>query len=261
MKNVAHKHKLGLALSSGGVLGYAHIGVLRALEERDVPVDMLSGASMGAIVAVFRGAGLDAAALEALALKYGAQVAAILDSLVPLKRLTSPQRLRNSLRGELPVTLFEALETPVCITATDLGTGEGVAFDSGEIWGPLSGSFCIPGIFRPVKVGDRYLADGGMSLPVPVQELYTRGADRVIAVSLYDPAQGEPYKERLGVAKLLERSLNLILHNVARPELDQADLVIRPDLRGCSPADVHEYIVRGYDAVMGQKAAIGELVD
>ncbi|HNW84574.1 MAG TPA: patatin-like phospholipase family protein [Candidatus Cryosericum sp.] len=260
MTKVTHRNRIGLALSSGGVLGYAHIGVLRALEELGVPVDMLSGASMGAIVAVFRGAGLDAAALEALALKYGVQVAAILDSLVPLKRLTSPQRLRNSLRGELPVTLFEALEKPVCITATDLATGEGVVFDSGDIWGPLAGSFSIPAVFRAVRVGDRYLADGGMSIPVPVQELYARGADRVIAVSLYDPVQGEPFQEHLGVAKLLERSLNLILHNVARPQLEKADLVIRPDLRGCSPQDVHEYVVRGYDAVMRQKAAAEALI-
>jgi len=83
VKNVVHRNKMGLALSSGGVLGYAHIGVLRALEELDIPVDMLSGASMGAIVAVFRGAGLDAAALEALALKYGARSPRFLIPLFP----------------------------------------------------------------------------------------------------------------------------------------------------------------------------------
>jgi NTE family protein len=256
-----HKKKLlGLALSSGGVLGYAHIGVLRALEELHVDADLLSGASMGAIVAVFSAAGLDSTALEALSVKYSPQVASLLEPTIPLVRPTTPWRLRAALRGELPVTVFEALHKPVCIAATDVQTGEAVVYDNGDIWGPLSGSFCIPGIFPVARAGERYLLDGAMSLPVPVTELRKRGAGHVIAVSLYDPLQDDEYKPSLNVARLLGRALNLMLNNIAQVELAKADLVVQPDLRGCKPADVHEYVARGYDATMSKRAEIEALL-
>jgi len=254
------KQKLGLALSSGGVLAYAHIGVLRALEELHIQVDLFSGASMGAVVAVFNAAGLDSDALEALSVKYSAQVAMLFGTVVPVSRLTTPSRLRASLRRELPVTVFEALKKPVCIAATDIQTGRALVFDSGDIWGPLSGSFSLPGMFPVVESGDQHLLDGCMSLPVPVTELRKRGATRVIAVSLYDPDQQEEYKPSLNIPKLLERSFNLMFNNIARPELEAADLVIRPDLKGCAPADVHGYVMRGYDAAMSRKAEIEALL-
>ncbi len=254
------KELLGLALSSGGVFGYAHIGVLRALEEMNVEAGLLSGASMGALVAVFNAAGFDSHALEAIGLKYGAQVAALLELFAPADRLTGPLRLRAALKRELPVTVFEALQKPVCIAATDVQTGEAVIYDKGEIWGPLSGSFCLPGIFPVARAGDRYLLDGGMSLPVPVTELRKRGAANVIAVSLYDPLQDDAYKPSLNIPKLLGRAINLMLNNIARTELATADIVIRPDLRGCVPSDVHSYVERGYDATMSHRDAIEALV-
>jgi NTE family protein len=255
-----NKHKLGLALSSGGVLGYANIGVVKALEELHVQVDLLSGASMGAIVAVFSAAGLDAVGLEALSVKYSAQMAMLFGVVVPVSRLTTPLRLRASLRRELPVTVFEALLKPVCIAATDVQTGRALVFDHGDIWGPLSGSFDLPGVFPVVESGDHHLLDGCMSLPVPVTELRKRGATKVIAVSLYDPLQHDEYKPNLSIPKLLERSLNLMFNNIARPELEGADLVIRPDLKDCAPMDVHGYVVRGYDAAMSRKAEIEALL-
>ncbi len=257
-----HKKKtLGLALSSGGVLGYAHIGVLQALEEMNVNVEILSGASMGALVAVFNAAGLDSGAIEAIGLKYGAQVASLLESLMPIGRLRTPVRLRAALRQLLPVTVFEALQKPVCVAATDVQTGEAVIYDKGDIWGPLSGSFCLPGIFPVVKAGDRYLLDGGMSLPVPVTELRKHGATHVIAVSLYDPLQDEEYKPDLSIPKLLGRALNLMLNNIAKVELAKADLVLQPDLRGCVPSDVHGYVERGYAATMSHRTDIEAMID
>jgi NTE family protein len=256
-----HKKKLlGLALSSGGVLGFAHIGVLRALEEMNVEVGLLSGASMGALVAVLNAAGLDSNAIEAIALKYGAQAALLLEPLAAVDRVTGPSRLRVALRKQLPVTVFEALQKPVCIAATDVQTGEAVIYDKGEIWGPLFGSFCIPGVFPVAKAGDRYLLDGSMSLPVPVTELRKRGAAKVIAVSLYDPIQDDEYRPSLNIRRLLGRALNLMFNNLAQVELAKADLVILPDLRGCAPSDVHGYIERGYDATMSHRDAIEALV-
>jgi NTE family protein len=234
--------------------------VLRALEELHVQIDLFSGASMGAVVAVFNAAGLDSEALEALSVKHAAQVATLLASAISVSGLTTPSRLRAALRKALPVTVFEALQKPVCIAVTDAQTGRALLFDSGDIWGPLSGSFGVPGVFPVAKFGDQYLLDGCMSLPVPVTELRKRGATRVIAVSLYASLQEEEYKPSLNIPKLLERSLNLMLNNIAQPELEKADLVIQPDLKGCEPSDVHKYVVRGHDAAMSRKAEIEALL-
>jgi len=118
----------------------------------------------------------------------------------------------------------------------------------------------VPGIFPVVQVGGQYLLDGGLSLPVPVTELHKRGPSKTIAVSLYNPLQHENYKPGLSIPKLLERSVNLMLNNIAQPELEKADLVIQPDLRGCSPSDVHEYVLRGYNATLSKKDEIEALL-
>ncbi|MDO9099833.1 MAG: patatin-like phospholipase family protein [Caldisericota bacterium] len=258
--SASDKPLLGLALSSGGVLGYAHVGVLRALEELHVVPDMYSGASMGALAAVFSASGNDSFALESIADMFSTQVAVLLESFVPIGRLTMAWRLRAKLQKMVPAGTFEQLAKPVCIAATDVQTGDPVVYDSGDLWGPLSGSFCLPGIFPVVHFDEHYLLDGGLSLPVPVTELRKRGASKVLAVFVHDPSQDVTYMPDHNIARLLVRTVNLMLTNIARPELDMADLVLRPDLRGCSATDVRSYVERGYEAAMEQRSAIEELI-
>jgi NTE family protein len=255
-----NKKNLGLALGSGGIFGYAHLGVLRALEELDIRVDTLSGVSIGAIVAIFSAAGSTSLKMEEITKKYSAQVATLLASNFSIAGLTTPSHLLKELRKELPVTLFEALQKPVCIAATDIKTGKSIAYDSGEIWGPLSGSLSIPGIFPIVKYKDKFLVDGCLSSPILVKELRKRGAQKVIAVSLYDPSQHEEYKPSLNLPKFLDQSITLMLNNLSQIELDKADIVILPNLRNCKSSEVKDYIGRGYEATMNKKMEILSLV-
>lgn len=251
-----NKNKLGLALGSGGIYGYAHLGVLRALEELNVQVDILSGVSMGAIIAVFNAAGLTSYELETLTKKYSAQIAFFLSSDFPLAGLTTPAHFLKELRRELPVTLFEALKTPVCISATDIKTGKSLVYNSGEIWGPLAGSLSIPGVFPAIEYQKSSLVDGCLSSPILVKELRNRGARKVIAVTLYDPTQHEEYTPSINLPKFLNQSVMLILNNLSQPELDKADIVILPDLKGCRPSEATDYIARGYTATMAKKTEI-----
>ena len=251
-----YKKKLGLALGSGGIYGYAHLGVLRALEELNVQVDILSGVSMGAIVAVFNAAGLTSSELEVLMKKYSAQISFFLSSDFPIAGLTTPSHLLKELRQELPVTLFEALKKPVYIAATDIKTGKSLVYASGEIWGPLSGSVSIPGIFPLVEYRGSALVDGCLSSPILVKELRTRGAQKVIAVTLYDPSQHEEYLPSMKLPKFLDQAMTLALNNLSQIELAEADLVLLPDLKGLKPSDVGEYINRGYAAAMSKKKVI-----
>ena len=251
-----YKKKLGLALGSGGIYGYANLGVLRALEELNVQVDILSGVSMGAIVAVFNAAGLTSSELEVLMKKYSAQISFFLSSDFPIAGLTTTSHLLKELRQELPVTLFEALKKPVYIAATDIKTGKSLVYASGEIWGPLSGSVSIPGIFPLVEYRGSALVDGCLSSPILVKELRTRGAQKVIAVTLYDPSQHEEYLPSMKLPKFLDQAMTLALNNLSQIELAEADLVLLPDLKGLKPSDVGEYINRGYAAAMSKKKVI-----
>lgn len=256
-----YKNKLGLALGSGGIYGYAHLGVLRALEELNIQVDILSGVSMGAIVAVFNAAGLTSYELESLMKKYSAQIAFFLSSDFPIAGLTTPAHFLKELRQELPVTLFEALQKPVCIAATDIKTGKSLIYDAGEILSPLAGSVSIPGVFPVVEYQERSIVDGCLSSPILVKELRNRGAQKVIAVTLYDPAQHEEYTHSINLPKFLNQSVMLALNNLSQPELVSADVVILPDLKGCKPSEASEYINRGYTATMAKKTEILRLRD
>jgi NTE family protein len=214
---------------------------------------------MGAIVAVFNAAGLTSYDLEVLMKKYSAQIAFFLSSDFPIAGLTTPAHFLKELRQELPVTLFEALQKPVCIAATDIKTGKSLVYNSGEIWGPLAGSVSISGVFPVVEYKDKFLVDGCLSSPILVRELRNRGAQKVIAVALYDPSQQEEYAPSINLPKFLNQSVTLMLNNLSQPELTEADLVILPDLKGCKPSEASEYINRGYIATMDKKTEILKL--
>jgi len=107
---------------------------------------------------------------------------------------------------------------------------------------------------------ERSIVDGCLSSPILVKELRNRGAQKVIAVTLYDPAQHEEYSPSINLPKFLNQSVMLALNNLSQPELASADVVISPDLKGCKPSEASEYINRGYIAAMAKKTEILRLI-
>jgi NTE family protein len=178
--------RIGLALSSGGAKGLAHIGVIQVLEENGIEIDVVTGSSMGAYVASIWAHGHDGTCLEKLAREVEGRwgLLHLLDPIFPprqgfLRGLGVKQRLMRTI-GEAH---FSDLATPLRVTATQQNTFERVVFDSGEVATAVHASSAIPGVCVPVQVGNECFIDGGITDPLPVDVLREMGVERVIAVN------------------------------------------------------------------------------
>jgi len=193
---------VGLAVGGGGAFGIAHVGVLRVLEENDIPVDLLTGTSMGSIIALGYAAGLRAAEMERIAERIGnvPTVLSALDFTLTRPGLLAGNRIARifgPLLGE--VQTFEQLLLPCQAVATDIHSGERVTIGSGRLDAAFRASSSIPMLMTPVRHDDRILIDGGLVDPVPAQLVTEMGADICIAVNVVPQL-------RKGVETLISRA-------------------------------------------------------
>lgn len=289
----APRPRIGLVLSGGGALGIAHVGVLQALEEMRIPVDVVAGTSMGAIVGGLYAAGYSPAELEGIvgsldwrellkdrpdrrAMPYRRKV----DDLFYLTRYElgfSGGRLRMP-SGFIPghrlgaalqtlsmraagITDFDQLPTPFRAVATDLDTGGMVVLASGDLATALRASMAVPGVFSPVEVDGRLLADGGMVRNLPTDLARAMGAEIVIAVDLGEPlgAQGRPDS----IAAVVQRTTDMLTRLNVETALSDADLVIRPRVSGWGLLDFDKWrtiLPQGREAVHSVAAELAPLV-
>ncbi len=248
------RHKrVGLALGSGGARGWAHLGVLQALRERDVHVDFVAGTSMGAVVGAFLAARREDVLRElAENLDWRRLRQFFWEISMSRSGLTDGRRLLEETRHLLGVREFRELDLPFRAVATDLDTGSEVVLSSGNLLQALRASISIPGLFSPVRMGRRLLVDGGLVNPVPVGVARAMGAQVVIAVdvsqgiapeeksagrpakepeaprgplALPEPAAGE---ERAGPLRAVERFLGEIEKKARRLRATVAEAASRP---------------------------------
>lgn len=181
MHPIAHRPTLGLALGSGAARGLAHIGVLKVLEEADIPVDVISGTSIGAFIGAMYAAGVPIAQMEQVALEIDwLSMAKLLDPIIPTSGLTDGNKLVAFMAELLPTRDFKDLNLPLAVTATDINTGEAVLIKQGDLLEALRASLAFPGIFPPVLFGKRFLVDGGLCNPIPIEAARALGAERII---------------------------------------------------------------------------------
>lgn len=174
--------KIGVALGGGFARGLAHIGVLKVLEEEQIPIDFLAGTSVGSVIGAGYASGISAKELEEIA------------ALVRFKDfsrwtfsrfgLFSNDKMSIFLGKTLRARTFEELKIPLAIAATDIITGDPVVFTSGDLVNPVRASCAYPGMFLPVDIDGRLLVDGLLGHAVPARPLREMGAERVISVHL-----------------------------------------------------------------------------
>jgi NTE family protein len=178
------KPKIGLALGAGAARGWSHIGVLRELAENGIKPDVIAGTSIGAVIGGCYAAGkLDQIEVFARSLTKR-RVFAMMDLSFSGMSLINGDRLKSALEKELNGIQIETLSTPFAAVATEVGTGHEVWLQQGPIALAIRASYALPGIFEPVRIGDRYLFDGALVNPVPVTVCRALGADFVIAVNV-----------------------------------------------------------------------------
>ncbi len=217
---------IGLALGGGFARGIAHIGVLKVLEEENIPIQCVAGTSVGALIGAAYCSGLSIQECE----EFAARVRFKHFARWTLSRFgfASNQRMIGFLNSLLKVKTFEDLRIPLAVTATDFSTGEGVVFHSGPLVDPVRASCAYPGMFLPVKIGGRLLVDGMLAYPVPTAPLREMGAGRVLAVSLKGKwTNGDNPRhvfEVIGQCFAIAQEMNSSQWKPA------ADLVIEPDV-------------------------------
>ncbi len=225
VKDDPTRPRVGIALAGGFARGIAHIGVLRVLREAGVPVDMVAGTSVGALIGATYCAGATLETMEALACEtkftdFGRWTPSWLG-------LATNQRLEQYLARFTSITNFEDLQTPLAIAATDINAGLPVYYyQKGPIGPPLRASCAYPGLFVPIQHDGRTLVDGFLTALVPYEGLLLMGAEVVIAVYLEPGLIGEPRT----FTDILSRSFTIIQKHADLEWRQYADVIIEPDV-------------------------------
>jgi NTE family protein len=220
---------IGVALGGGFARGIAHIGVLRVLEENEIPIDLLAGTSVGALVGAAYAAGTTLEELERQGMlthfrDFGRWT-------ISRMGMASNERLEGFLRKFTTLRTFEEMKIPFGIVSTDLVTGQTVCFTKGELGPPLRASCAYPGLFIPVEHEGRMLVDGFLTEHVPTESLRHMGADVVIAVHL-DP--GQPDQRPKNTIEVIGRSFSIIQEQTPPRWLRYADVILQPAVK-----DIH----------------------
>jgi len=262
--------RIGLVLSGGGARGVAHIGVIRELERRNIPIDVVVGTSMGAIIGGLYASGMNADQIEIayrsidwddvlsdttprreLSMRRKQEQAIFqVDKHIGItnKGLEAPSGLITGQKLELtlqdlllPVTDvddFDRLAIPFRAIATDIATSEMVVMGKGSLPMALRASMAVPGVFTPVEIDGRLLVDGGISNNLPVDVARRMGADIIIAVNISTPLKKQ--EEIKTVVDIADQLTNFMVYSSTHRQIESLggqDILIEPDLEGYTSHD------------------------
>jgi NTE family protein len=242
--------RIGLALGGGAARGFAHIGVIKALEARGLKVDLICGTSAGSVVGALYASGMSGLQINKLALTM--DQASISDWAMPFRTRGFLQgvALQNYINTTLHNRPIEKMVKPLGIVATDLRSGQPILFQRGDTGTAVRASCSVPSIFEPVKIGGHEYVDGGLVSPVPASFARRMGADFVIAVDI--SADPETALTQSSFDVLLQ-TFTIMGQTIKTYELEKyADFVIRPNLAAMSGSDFTQRnaaILAGEEAV------------
>lgn len=249
--------KIGLALGSGGVRGYAHVGVLKILENEEIEIDFIAGSSVGSFIGALYALGFDINEIEKIVLEQDFtdyisfnsitfelkenKDRNILGFLIDIPKLTVNPRLFRGLISTIGIRdefdrisnlahFEDDLKIPFKAVATDLITGKKLVMDKGKVSNAVAASISIPGLFSPFEFEDKILVDGGLKDPVPVDVVREMGADIVIAVSLQDIE--EEKREPYNIISIADRSIEVMIEDLTKLSLEGADITLEPSYVG-----------------------------
>jgi NTE family protein len=239
--------RLGLAFGAGAARGWAHIGVLKVLEEAGIHIDMISGASMGALVGGIYAATASVDELikytiDLLPTKRAAREK-IFDYTFPIQGFLKGGKAANMVRRAVNRADFLDLKIPAYLVGVDIIKGEEVVFETGDVTDAIRASISIPAIFSPFKHKGRWMVDGGLLNPVPVDVLLRKGADMVIAVCIEPRSGGRGEASRApGIKEMVFRTISIVHGRATGDFAKNADMVLYPDVKKYAWDDFHKGI-------------------
>ncbi|MFC1965146.1 patatin-like phospholipase family protein [Chloroflexota bacterium] len=253
------KRKVGLALGGGVARGLAHIGVLAVLEKEAIPIDMIAGTSAGAVVGALYTQGKDTTQMKKLTRDLGwKKLAPLADISLPKTGFIRGNKIKDMLASSFGSDIqFGDLTIPFACVATDIDSGEEVVINQGSVTEAIRASISIPAIFTIVQREGRYLVDGGLVNPVPVNVVKRMGADFIIAVNIIPDVTDRAHWESKKVEKepkepnilhIITQSIYITTYALARSSSEEADIVIEPEVSHIGAGDFHraqELVLRG----------------
>ena len=245
------KVKIALALGGGAARGFAHIGVIKALEAQGIRPDIVVGTSAGSVVGALYASGYDGFALQKIALEM--DEATISDWAIPFFGKSSGVLKGEALQAYVNKAVrnqpMEKLKIPFGAVATDLKTGKPVLFRRGNTGMAVRASSSVPGVFQPVTIGGVTYVDGGLVAPVPVRFAKEMGAEFIIAVNISSATEAQATASNLDV---LMQTFTIMGQRLNHFELKDADVVVTPSLGAMGSADFNG---RNLAVLAGEQAA------
>jgi NTE family protein len=251
--------RIALALGGGAARGFAHVGVIKALEARGIEPDIVVGTSVGSFVAAIYAAGYAGADLQQVAMQF--EESAVTDWSLPSRGVFKGIALQDFVNSKVDERPIEKLPRKLAIVATDLGSGEIMVFERGNVGMAVRASSSVPGVFQPVSIGGHEYVDGGLVSPIPVRTARRLGADVVIAV---DISKRPADQSTTGAFDILLQTFAIMGQVIGRSELQSADIVLRPSPGSVGSTDFtarESAIQEGEQAVAAQAVAIAAIVD
>ena len=239
MKNI------GIALGGGAVLGAAHVGALRAIDEFDIEINYITGTSIGAFVAAFLAFGKNWKDIK----KIASELKWIDITGISLSRyaLLSNEKLGELIIEHIGDKNIQDSDIPLAMVATDITGGDKATLEKGSVAEAVMASTCIPGIFKPVEINEQMLVDGGVVENVPVKTVKEMGAEYVIGVDLNAK---HTYEKPDNIVDVIINSFHFLMQQSDKLQTADADLLIKPDLSAFNRSDmnqVDELMKKGYE--------------
>ena len=217
---------IGLALGGGASKGFAHIGVIKVLQENHIPVRVVTGTSAGAIVGSFYASGMSPDRIELEAEILGKTD--LIDPVLSMSGFIKGQKLQDYINQKVHNKPIQSFPIRFAAVATEFGNGRMTVFNNGNAGQAVRASASIPNVFQPADIGGKRYVDGGLVAPVPVEAAKKLGSNIIIAVDI----SAKPAKiNNTGFLAYLDQSLNIMSTAALNRELAQAQVVIRPQVQ------------------------------
>ncbi len=239
---------VGLALSSGAARGLAHIGVIMALQENNIPIDMIAGCSAGSIIGSLFACGISGKKIGDIAMNIDRKL--WLDITIPRKGFIKGEKVEELIRILTKNRKIEDLDIPFAAVAVDIKSGEKFVFREGSISKAVRASISVPGVFEPVYMEDKILVDGAVLDRVPASLLREMGCDTVIAV---DVGFGMSPSSMTHIIDIILHSIDIMSTQISKQSIIESDILIEPPLHHINATKFHlveECVEIGYNSTI-----------
>jgi NTE family protein len=250
--------KIAVVLGAGASRGFAHIGVLKILELNKIPIHVIVGTSVGAFVGSLYAYGYNPYDLQTIAIAI--QKDDVADYVLPDNGFIKGEKLENFVNSKVKYTPIDKFRIPFYAVATNIQTGEEMAFGRGNAGKAVRASCSIPGIFQPPIIGDKMYVDGGVVSPLAVDVARRYDADVVIAVDISSSMEATT---PTGTLETIMQAIDIMHSKIATIQVKSADVVIRPKVGGIGSSDFskkHEAIMEGEKAATAALPAINQII-